>query len=400
MADYDTLIDELIKTKPKRQQWLEKTPLFAKTSGLVGGTALETSELSAAQLLAVAETKLVDRDFLATLSLKDKDLPDVLTGKYDPEAAFKLAYEAMGNSLSTTITDVLNAVQQCAFDVENYWPEILDWKLRNDTSTDAFREYILVMESANIETNAAYTTLRGQLANIAAQIEALTGLPTDITPQVAAVYKLSNAFDALTGGGEFHELFTLRARKHDTLGQYPRPAGAIVTTKHTGPLSQLSDLIKAKKGSKTNRRRYWAQWVQVIDGLDMALDALELYINFGFAISRQITTEVRTPVPGFWGFGRETKRMVKSTLDTHLGRQLSRMQTRVSTARDQLTIAIEGALSADPRVEATKRVAEFTALPAPPRVGTTPDEHAKEIQENKKYLDDVRDVIKIHYSTF
>jgi len=385
MADYDTLIDELIKTKPKRQQWLEKTPGFAKTSGLLGGTALETSELSAAQLLAVAETKLVDRDFLATLSLKDKDLPDVLTGKYDPEAAFKLAYEAMGNSLSTTITDVLKAVQQCAIDVDNYWPEKRpEWKLRNDTSTDAFREYISVIENANIETNAAYTALRGQLANIATQVEALTGLPTDITPQVAAVYKLSNDFYALTSGGEFHELFTLRARKHDTLFQHPRAAGAIVFTKTTGPLALLLVLKKAKAGSKTNRQRYWAQWVQVIDGLDMALDALKLYINFGFALTAE-----RRSVFGF-----------KKSITTELGRQLSIIQTRVSTARDELTIAITAALSADSRVAATKRVAELTALPAPPRVGTTPDEHAKEIQENKKYLDDVRDVIKIHRSTF
>ena len=170
----DSKIQDLIDSAKKDAPMFRLSGAPSRSRSRFSGR-LSRDVLSAAELTAGAEANLIDKDFLNNLTLRDKDIPDALktnrlgTPAYNPESQFTMAFEAMGLSLNSSITSVLDAIRVHAPQIQQYGPVVgatgglNGWRTRRDLSVDAFREIMMTVEVANIDTNSAYITFKGQM---------------------------------------------------------------------------------------------------------------------------------------------------------------------------------------------------------------------------------------------
>lgn len=299
----DSKIQDLIDSAKKDAPMFRLSGAPSRSRSRFSGR-LSRDVLSAAELTAGAEANLIDKDFLNKLSLRDKDVPDALktnrfgTPLYNPESQFTMAFEAMGLSLKSSITSVLDAIRVHAPQIQQYGPVVAasggaaGWKARRDLSVDAFHEIMITVEVANIDTNSAYITFKGQMQSIASQIKPLEGLPSNITPQIKAMYTLASEFESSAQGIDFKELFTLKPRLADgTAEEIPRDAGSLgIGSGAVNPIALMRPLVVANASSAALRTHYYTLWVTMLDCYNLALEAITLYDKINFEL---VTTTPR-----------------------------------------------------------------------------------------------------------
>lgn len=255
------------------------------------------TKLSTEQLETAAKTQLLDRDFLEKLSMSKEGIPDALKGDYDPLQAFQVAYQAMSNNLSATISNVLTTIIGEAPGIEPYRPFSPAglWRTRKDDSADAFEQIILSCETANIETTTAFLGLKQHLRVIAQNLESLRGLPTDLTPQIKQVYEAVTAFDNISQSKEFDKLFTLAARDA-AFAEVPRlPGVGGIGGGAVTPVLLLRQLQVARSHSPSLRKLYWRHIAACFDVLLLAVEAVEYYQELGLNTAQEFGVMESTP---------------------------------------------------------------------------------------------------------
>jgi hypothetical protein len=375
----DSKIQDLIDSAKKDAAMFRLSGAPARSRSRFSGR-LTRNVLSAAELKAGAEANLIDKDFLNNLTLRDKDIPDALktnrfgTPAYNPESQFTMAFEAMGLSLNSSITSVLDAIRVHAPQIQQYGPVVgatgglNGWRTRRDLSVDAFREIMMTVEVANIDTNSAYITFKGQMQSIAAQLKPLEGLPSNITPQIKAMYTLATQFENSAQSIDFKQLFTLKPRLTDgTATEMPRDAGALgIGGGAINPIALMRPLVTAKTNTPALRTHYYTLWITMLDCYNLALEAIMLYDKINF----ELVTTTRT---GIYGFRRTSSTSAFPTL----------LATR-DTLRNELVASLT-----DPPAKGLV-AANAISTPLPPTGANTGAEIEEQLAYTKQFVIDMK----------
>ena len=244
------------------------------------GSSLNRDVLSAAELAAGAEANLIDKDFLNNLTFKNKDVPDVLKGNYNPDDEFKLAFTSMGQSIESSINSIIDELISQVPKIEVYGPSapVANFRSRMSNSVAAFDEIITTVESANLNTNTAYATFKNQLNNIRTRLEPIIGMPSNITKEVDAMYKAAIQFEKVATQDDFLKMFTLPQRNRLDGTQIARRAGDLTQS----PIHLLKDLRTATTADKRNYRVFNNNLLLLTDLYELLLDTLDKYQEMGF----------------------------------------------------------------------------------------------------------------------
>lgn len=282
----DSKIQDLIDSAKKDAPMFRLSGAPSRSRSRFSGR-LSRDVLSAAELTAGAEANLIDKDFLNKLSLRNKDVPDVLKGKYDPEDEFKLAFTAMGQSIESSINSIIDELILQVPKIEVYGPTapVANFRSRMSDSVAAFDEIITTTESANLNTNSSYATFKNQLNNIRTRLEPIIGMPSNITKEVDAMYKAAIQFEKVASQDDFLKMFTLRQRNRVSGEQINRDAGDLTKS----PIHLLKDLRTATKADKRNYRVFNNNLLLLTDLYELLLDTLDKYQEMGFDIISTIS---------------------------------------------------------------------------------------------------------------
>lgn len=252
------------------------------------GSSLNRDVLSAAELAAGAEANLIDKDFLNNLTFKNKDVPDVLKGNYNPDDEFKLAFTSMGQSIESSINSIIDELISQVPKIELYGPPapVANFRSRMSNSVAAFDEIITTVESANLNTNTAYATFKNQLNNIRTRLEPIIGMPSNITKEVDAMYKAAIQFEKVATQDDFLKMFTLPQRNRIDGTQIARRAGDLTQS----PIHLLKDLRTATTADKRNYRVFNNNLLLLTDLYELLLDTLDKYQEMGFDLVSTVPT--------------------------------------------------------------------------------------------------------------
>jgi len=371
------LVDELLTA-------IDKDKSLLSLRGGIGSTSLKRDALSVSEIEAAAGVKVLDEAFLEKLTLKNKDIPDVLKGNYDPEAAFKLAFELMGINLRASINSVLRAIRVETSKIPSTLPAVpvLGWRTRKSDSVAAFEEIITAVEMANIDTNSAYITFKGQLQAIGQQIAPLEGLPSDITPQISAMHQLVVQFQSNAEDLDFKKLFTLKPRQPSDATVIPRDPGSMgIGGSAVSPLTLMRPLKTGLNYTVDLRTHQYTLWMTVLDCYNLAVEAIIFYKKIGFDL--QTTTGGTS---GRWNFITQWRRPTSPTF--------SRLIRTRDTMRDELVAALDDPPSgiAIPNVDGhgtkiTPATISRIMRPAPPAGVSTIDEMEEQLKYTQGFLE-------------
>ena len=274
----DSKIQDLIDSAKKDAAMFRLSGAPARRSSPFG-SSLNRDVLSAAELTAGAEANLIDKDFLNNLTFKNKDVPDVLKGNYNPDDEFKLAFTSMGNSIESSINSIIDELISQVPKIEVYGPPaVANFRSRMSNSVAAFDEIITTVESANLDTNTAYATFKNQLNNIRTRLEPIIGMPSNITKEVDAMYKAAIQFEKVATRDDFLKMFTLPQRNRLDGTQIARRAGDLTQS----PIHLLKDLRTATTAEKRNYRVFNNNLLLLTDLYELVLDTLDKYQEMGF----------------------------------------------------------------------------------------------------------------------
>ena len=383
------LVDELLTA-------IEKDKSVLSLRGGIGSTSLKRDALSVSEIEAAAGVKVLDEAFLEKLTLKNKDIPDVLKGNYDPEAAFKLAFESMGTNLRASINSVLQVIRVETSKIPSTLPAVpvLGWRTRKSDSVAAFEEIITAVEMANVDTNSAYITFKGRLQAIGQQIAPLEGLPSNITPQISAMHQLVVQFQSNAEDLDFKKLFTLKPRKPSDATVMPREPGSVGFAGSTiSPLTLMRPLKSGLNYTVDLRTHQYTLWMTVLDCYNLAVEAIIFYKKIGFDL--QTTTG---GTPGRWNFITQWRRPVSPVITTTAFASLIRTR---DTMRDELVAALDDPPSgiSIPNVDGhgtkiTPATISRIMRPAPPAGVSTIDEMEEQLKYTQGFLGPMEEFIE------